>query len=67
MNITSTTMSAMIDDLQPYTEYHIRAVAYNDNGQGMPGDEKTVTTFSASKPVWNLVSDCGKVNSEELI
>ena len=60
-------MSAVIDDLNPYTEYHIRAVAYNDNGQGMPGDEKTVTTFSASKPVWNLISECGKVNSKELI
>ena len=41
--------SLSLTDLHAYTNYYIRVVAYNSQGQGMPTEDEIVRTFSDSK------------------
>ncbi|KAF6024356.1 fra [Bugula neritina] len=45
-NMSSVLASALIENLDPYTQYRLRVVAYNGNGEGMPSSEVPVRTLS---------------------
>lgn len=48
MYTDSTTLSAELTDLRPFTEYTISVVPFNQNGMGDPSNELTIKTFSAA-------------------
>ncbi|XP_039953163.1 neogenin isoform X6 [Bactrocera neohumeralis] len=44
----STTLSAVISELRPYTDYTISVVPFNKNGMGDPSNEIKVKTYSST-------------------
>ncbi|XP_067939382.1 neogenin-like isoform X2 [Watersipora subatra] len=65
LSVVSSSNSASITSLSPHTEYHIRVVAFNLNGQGMPSSELDVLTRSAkpSAAPLNVVAEGTGTNS----